>query len=240
MPKSIAGRVAVVVALVAMAACAPNRPLPDQRITAPPAPRQSLSYINPGTQQPVAPRQNVQAAPVAQDIVLRGVAFAQRGDGRFPPNSTLTVRVYDAAGDINNPVAQQTFNGSGVLPWPYSFNFRQEALAGIRQASLAAQVEGPDGQLIYRSANAVPLIRGGSEDIPMVAVGASGGGFSAAPAPAELDPFTGEPIQRAARSQYGIPDINEVYGAPNFDAPVYPGQSFDSTSFSGPPTNGVF
>jgi len=127
-----------------------------------------------------------------------------------------------------------------VLPWPYSFNFRSEVLGGVRQPSLAAQVEGPDGQLIYRSANAVPLIRGGSEDIPMIAVGAANTGFSAAPAPANLDPFTGEPIQRAARSQYGIPDINEVYGAPNFDAPVYPGQSFDSTSFSGPPTNGVF
>jgi len=177
----------------------------------------------------------------AQDVVLRGVAFAQDGDGRFPPNSTLTVRVYDAAtGDVNNPLVQQTYSGSGVLPWPYAMNFRREALVGVRQASLAAQVEGPDGQLIYRSAQAVPLVPGGAEDIPLVPVALGGGGFRAAEAPAKIDPFTGAPIKRESISRYGIPDDRTIYGSPNFDAPVYPGQSFDPVSISGPPTNGVF
>jgi len=240
--QPIVSRATFVVALFAVAACSQAPRDTDQRVSPPPPPAQNQSYLNPGA-QPIAPQRAVPGNPgVAQDIVLRGVAYAARGDGRFPPNSTLTLRVYDAGGDINNPVAEQSYTRSGVLPWPYSMNFRTEALAGVRQPTLAGQIQGPNGQLIYRSEQAVALVPGGSEDIPLVAVGAGGGNLAVAPAPAPaaVDPFTGAPIQRGPVPQYGIPDYRSTYGAPTYDAPAYPGQSFEPTSISGPPSNGVF
>jgi len=238
--KPMIGRVAVVAALFALAACAPKRTV-DPRLAQPlPPPGPSAQAFQP---QGLQPPSVTQQAGAPQDIVLRGVAFAQRGDGRFPPNSRLTIRVFDAdRGNVGNPIVQETYSGSGVLPWPYSLNFRTEALAGVRQAALVAQLEGPDGQLIYQSAQPVPLVPGGSEDIPMIAVGASSssGGFSSGPSTARTDPFTGAPIERESITRYGIPDDRGIYGSPTFDAPVYPGQSYDPVSISGPPTNGVF
>ncbi len=239
----IFGRMAVVTALFALAACSSAPRAADPRLSQPLPPP---GAVTPGGGQAIQPQRL--AAPglqrpggVPQDIVLRGVAFAESGDGRFPPESVLTVRVYDAAGaGINDPEIEQRFIRSGVLPLPYSINFRSEALAGVRQPTLAAQLEGPDGQIIYRSASAVPLVPGGSEDIPMVPVGLASANAGAPPAPAGIDPFTGAPIQRRPSSQYGIPDIRDGFGAPTFDSPIHPGQSYDPISISGPPTNGVF
>ena len=236
--KPIVSRATVAVALFAMAACSQAPRNTEQRVSPPPPPAPNQAYLNPGAQS-IAPQGGLPSnRSVAQDVVLRGVAYAARGDGRFPPNSTLTLRVYDAGGDINNPVAQQSYTRSGVLPWPYAMNFRTEVLAGVRQPLLAGQIEGPDGQVIYRTEQPVTLVPGGSEDIPLVAVG--GGGANVTAAPADVDPFTGAPIQRGASSQYGIPDLRGAYGAPSYDVPVYSGQSFEPISASGPPTNGVF
>ena len=240
--KLFVSRVAMATALLTMAACASSsRNAADQRVAPPPPiqPQQSLSYLNSGARPAPPPLSTAPQNAVAQDIVLRGVAFAQSGAGRFPPNSTLTVRVFDTVGgNVGNPITEQSYTSSGVLPWPYAMNFRREALAGVRQASLAAKIEGPDGQVVYQSANPVPLIPGRSEDIPMVAVGAAA--TSAAATPARIDPFTGAPIERVGDSLYGIPDINSSYGAPTFDSPTYPGQSFEPTTISGPPRNNVF
>lgn len=242
MYKPFVGRAALTAALFAMAACSTAQRNPDPRLSQP-LPPPGPSYSGGGQQYAPAP---VQAQPQpgglagAQDIVLRGVAYAASGDGRFPPNSKMTVRVFDAAGgDVNNPDVEQSFTRSGVLPWPYTMNFRTEAIAGLRQPTLAAQIEGPDGQLIYRSAQAVPLVPGGSEDIPMAAASGSASA-GAIPAPAQIDPFTGAPIQRGPQPRYGIPDDRNAYGAPNYDSTVYPGQSYQPVGISGPPSNGVF
>ena len=240
--KLFSGRVTAIAALFAMAACAQAPRPAEQGAPLPPpnTPNQSLTYLNPGAPAR-APQRSFQPSPAAQDVVLRGVAYAERGDGRFPPNSTLTLRVYDAAnGDVNNPILEESFKGSGVLPWPYSMNLRREALRGARQQSVAGQIEGPDGQLIYRSEQAVLLVPGSSDDIPLVAVGAGGGNVGVVQAPARVDPFTGVPYEPGPTSQYGIPDINTTYGAPTFDSPTYPNQSFDQTTISGPPRNNVF
>lgn len=239
--KPLVGRVALTAALFAMAACSTAQRNPDPRLSQPfPAPAQPYTG---GPQYAPAP---IQAQPQPQqgglsgprDIVLRGVAYANSGDGRFPPNSTLTVRVFDAAGgDVNDPDVEQSYTRSGVLPWPYTMGFRTEAIAGLRQPTLAAQIEGPDGQLIYRSSQAVPLVPGGSEDIPLDAVGV---GATAGGNPTPVDPYTGAPIQRGPQSAYGIPDDRTTYGAPNYDAPVYSGQSYQPVGISGPPSNGVF
>ena len=242
MLKSFVSQITLAAALLSLAACASStRNIADLRVAPPSAPQQSLPQQNLSLRPALPPPpRNAPINAGAQDIVLRGVAFAQSGDGRFPPDSTLTVRVFDAVvGNVGDPITEQSYKSSGVLPWPYAMNFRREALAGVRQASLAAQFAGPDGQVIYKSAGPVPLIPGSSEEIPMVAFGPAGGTFVST-GPARVDPFTGVSIERGASSRYGIPDINSSYGAPTFDSPIHPGQSFEQTTISGPPRNSVF
>jgi uncharacterized lipoprotein YbaY len=235
--KPLVGRAALCGALLAMAACAQapreanpvlSQPLP------PPGPNVSGGPI-PQSQYAAPPQAGPRAG--AQDIVLRGAAFAASGTGAFPPSSRMTVRVYDAAvGDVNDWVAEQSYTRSGALPWPYEMRFRTEALNGVVRPALAARIEGPDGRLYYRSERAVPLVEGGSEDIPMSAVSAGG----AVSLPGAQGQYVGAPVQRGAQSSYGIPDDRASYGAPSYDAPVYPGQTYEPTSISGPPSNSIF
>ena len=154
-----------------LAACAQERG-PDPRIAEPlPAP----GVITPGAVPP--------GAYGPQDAVLRGAAYAVSGPGGMPPGARMVVRVYDAStGGINDPVAEQVFTrpNGGALPWPYELRLPLERLNALRQAAVAARVEGPDGQPIYVNRQAVFLREGGSDDIPMVP--ASGAGFGAAPA----------------------------------------------------------
>ena len=230
MSKILVGRASLVAALVAMSACAQSPRDANPRLSDPLPPPGPISS---GGQYAAPPAS-------AQDIRLAGVAFASSGDGRFPPNSRMTIRVYDAAvGEVNDWAAEQSYTRSGGLPWPYEMRFRSEALNGLARPAIAARIEGPDGRLMYQSNQAVPLVRGGSEDIPMSPVGA--GGYSAvAPSAAPATTYVGAPVQRGPEPSYGIPDYNQTYGAPSYDAPVYPGQTFGSPSLSGPPSNEVF
>lgn len=225
-------RAALAASALAMAACAQAPRETNPRLSDP------LPPPAPVTQ--AAPQAPVQAAPQAgaQDIVLRGAAYAVSGDGRFPPNSQMTVRVYDAAvGDVNQWVAEQSFTRSGGLPWPYSMNFRSEALRGVSQPALAARIEGPRGELIYQTEQAVALVPGKAEDIPMSFVG---GGVGIAPAANPAQSYVGASVQREVPTRYGIPDDRAAYGTQNYDASVYPGQSYQPSTLSGPPSNGVF
>lgn len=236
------GRAALCGAVLAMSACAQSSRDVNPRISQPlppPGPNISGGPI-PQSQLAARPPVVIQNGPQsnAQDIVLRGAAYAVSGDGRFPPSSRMTVRVYDAAvGNVNDWAAEQSYTRSGVLPWPYEMRFRSEALNGIARPALAARIEGPDGRLVYRTENAVPLVEGGSEDIPMTPV--TGGGISSAPAQAP-GAYVGAPVVRGPQPRYGIPDNRASYGAPRYDTPTYSGQSFEPTSISGPPSNGVF
>jgi len=231
--KPLFGRAALCAALLAMAACAQTPREVNPRVSQPlPPPGPSISGGPIPQPQYAAPPQ-----AGAQDIVLRGAAYAVSGSGAFPPESRMTVRVYDAAvGDVNDWAAEQSYTRSGALPWPYEMRFRTEALNGIARPALAARIEGPDGRLVYQSEKAVPLIEGGSEDIPMTPV--SGGG--AVSLPNAQGQYVGAPIPRGPQSSYGIPDDRASYGAPSYDAPVYPGQSYEPTSISGPPSNSIF
>lgn len=239
--KTITGRAALCAALFAMTACAQAPRNADPRLSQPlPPPGSNLSGGAIPQQQQQIPVQPRAATPQAgaQDIVLRGAAYAASGDGRFPPQSRMTVRVYDAAvGDVNEWIAEQSFTRSGVLPWPYTMRFRTEALKGVARPALAARIEGPDGRLVYQSQQAVPLVEGGSEDIPMVSVGVGGGSVAL---PQAREQYVGAPIQQRPLTSYGIPDDRATYGTPNYDNPAYSGQSFEPTSISGPPSNGVF
>jgi uncharacterized lipoprotein YbaY len=219
-------RGALAVALIALAGCsqssAPNQaglsdPLPPPRV---------------GTSTSTVP------APQfgGQDIFLRGAAFAAAGDGLLPPDSQMTVRVFDAVdGDPTEWVAEQSYTRNGGLPWPYGMEFRTEALQGVQRPVIAAQISGPDGRLIYRSERPVPLVAGGSEDLPMVPVTGSG---VASSVPA--DAYSGAAVKPRVPTTYGIPDFNASYGTPTYDTPVYQGQSYERSTLSGPPGNGVF
>lgn len=231
MLKPLVSRAALAASLLVIAACSQAPRETNARLTDPLPPPGPISS---GGQ--VAP-QFAPAPTNGSDIVLRGAAYAESGDGRFPPNSRMTVRVYDAAvGDVNDWAAEQSYSRSGALPWPYEMRFRTEALNGIARPVLAARIEGPDGRLVYQSDRAVPLVEGGSEDIPLVSV-AGGGVVLGTPADGQ---YIGAPVQQGPAQRYGIPDPNVGYGAPNYSNPVYSGQSFESTTFSGPPSNGTF
>ncbi len=229
MSKSPVTRAALTVALLAISACSQAPRDVDPRLSQPLPPPSQVSSGAPLSSG---------AVPGPQDIVLRGAAFAVSGDGRYPQNSRLTVRVYDAAvGNVNEWVAEQSYTRSGGLPWPYEMRFRTEALKGVTNPALAARIEGPDGRLVYETPRAIPLVEGGSEDIPLSPV--AGGGVAALP-DGESDQYIDSPIAQQPQQSYGIPDIRSSYGSPRYDAPVYLGQSYEPTSISGPPSNTIF
>jgi len=231
MLKSLKKRAVVASTLFAVAACssAPretdprlSQPLPPPLETRTGAPLPSPSGFDSGI----------------QGVVVRGVAFATSGDGRYPQNSRLTVRVYDAAGgNANAWIAEQNFTRSGGLPWPYELRIGAAKLSGITSPALAARIEGPDGRLVYQSQGNVPLVAGVSEDIPMVRV--TGGGVAAISeqVPGE---YNDAPLQRGVQSTDGIPDFRSSYGSPSYNTPAYPGQSYEPTTLSGPPSNTIF
>jgi len=231
MLNSLVSRTVFAGAILATAACSFTPRKVDPRLSQPlPPPSQArVSAPQLPPSQPI---------PSAQDIVLRGVAFAASGDGRYPPNSRLTVRVYDAAaGNANDWAAEQNYTRSGGLPWPYEMRFRAAALNGIASPALTARIEGPDGRLVYQSERAVPLVAGGSEDIPMRLI--TGGGVSADSQQAP-DQYFDAPISRGPQSTDGIPDFRSSYGSPTYNTPAYPGQSYEPTTLSGPPSNTIF
>jgi len=221
------GRGALAVSIIALAGCA-----------------QSTAPERPGLSDPLPPpRAGTSTSTIpapqigAQDVFLRGAAFAAAGNGQLPPDSQMTVRVYDAAagGNPSEWLAEQSYVRSGGLPWPYGMEFRTEALKGVQRPVIAAQISGPDGRLLYRSERPVPLIAGGSEDLPMVPVTGSG---VAGGVPAEA--YNGAAIKPRVPTTYGIPDFNASYGTPTYDTPVYQGQSYERSTLSSPPGNGVF
>ncbi len=229
MSKSLVIRATYAVALLAISACSQAPRDVDPRLSQPlPPPTQVSSRSVPSPA----------LVPSGQEVVLRGTAFAVSGDGRYPQNSRLTVRVYDAAvGNVNDWVAEQSYTRSGGLPWPYEMRFRNEALNGITSPALAARIEGPDGRLVYETSRAIPLVDGGSEDIPLSPI--AGGGIAALPEQGSGQ-YLESPLAQQPQQSYGIPDIRSSYGSPRYDSPVYPGQSYEPTSISGPPSNTIF
>ncbi len=182
--------------------------------------------------------QSTAPAP-GQDIVLRGVAFAKTGDGGFPPDSRLTIRVFDAQ-TVNqgNGLAERIYTRSGVLPWPYELRLRSADLRNLFRPALSARLEGPDGRLIYKSDTAVPFSPEHDADIPLSLV--IGDGVAALPGEKPIEQHIGAPIAQNPITSFGIPDLRSGYGAPTYDAPAYPGQTFESTTISGPPSNTIF